>query len=51
MSFMNLLATCVVVGGGTMAVMGRYTLGGFLHGVAQRLQGRAVPQIGLADRS
>ncbi len=32
MSFLNLLATVVVVGGGTMAVMGRYTLSGFLHG-------------------
>ena len=30
MSFMNLLATVVVVGGATMAVMGRYTLGGFV---------------------
>ncbi len=32
MSFINLLATVVVVGGGTMAVMARYTLGGFLAG-------------------
>lgn len=34
MSFVNLLATVVVVGGGTMAVMARYTMGGFAHGVA-----------------
>lgn len=39
MNFMNLLATLVVVGGGTMAVMGRYTLGGFLHGVAGGFKG------------
>jgi chemotaxis protein MotA len=32
MSFMNLLATVVVIGGGTMAVMGRYTMGGFFTG-------------------
>ena len=39
MSFMNLLATCVVFGGATMAVMGRYTLGGFVHGVANGFKG------------
>lgn len=38
MSFMNLLATVVVVGGGTMAVMGRYTMGGFLHGFTNGLK-------------
>jgi chemotaxis protein MotA len=32
--FMNLLATVVVIGGGTMAVMGRYTVGGFFNGFA-----------------
>lgn len=30
MMFMNLLATVVVIGGATMAVLGRYTIGGFL---------------------
>src|ERR1700712_5046278 len=39
MSFLNVLATVVVVGGGTMAVMSRYTLGGFLHGVANGFKG------------
>ena len=39
MSFLNLLATVVVVGGGTMAVMARYTLGGFLHGTANGFKG------------
>src|SRR5262245_13622197 len=34
MSFLNVLATVVVVGGGTMAVMARYTMGGFLGGSA-----------------
>ena len=32
MSFVNLLATVVVVGGGTMAVMARYPIRDFLHG-------------------
>ncbi len=39
MSFLNLLATVVVVGGGTMAVMARYTLGGFINGVANGIKG------------
>jgi chemotaxis protein MotA len=30
MNFVNLLATVVVIGGATMAVIGRYTIGGFL---------------------
>ena len=54
MSFMNVLATCVVVGGGTMAVMGRYTLGGFLHGVANGFKGvlfhKSVSTIKLIDQ-
>ena len=32
MNFVSLLATVVVVGGGTMAVMARYPMGSFLHG-------------------
>jgi chemotaxis protein MotA len=39
MSFMSLLATCVVVGGGTMAVMARYTLRGFVDGVSNGIKG------------
>ncbi len=54
MSFMNLLATCVVVGGGTMAVMARYTLGGFLHGVTNGIKGvvfyKQVPVMKLIDQ-
>jgi chemotaxis protein MotA len=38
MSFMNLLATVVVVGGGTMAVMARYTMGGFGEGVVNGIK-------------
>jgi chemotaxis protein MotA len=54
MSFMNLLATCVVVGGGTMAVMARYTLGGFMHGVTGGIKGvmfyKQVPVMKLIDQ-
>ena len=39
MSFLSVLAVVVVIGGGTMAVMARYTLGGFFHGVANAVQG------------
>ena len=38
LSFLNVLATVVVVGGGTMAVMGRYTMSGFFHGVGNGLK-------------
>ena len=39
MNFLNLLATVVVVGGGTMAVMARYTLDSFFHGAANGIRG------------
>ena len=38
-SFLNLLATVVVVGGGTMAVMARYTLDGFVEGAVNGIKG------------
>ena len=54
MSFLNVLATVVVVGGGTMAVMGRYTLSGFLHGVSNAFKGvlfyKKVSPIELIDQ-
>jgi len=54
MSFLSLLATIVVVGGGTMAVMGRYTLAGFLHGVSNAFKGvlfyKKVSPIQLIDQ-
>ena len=39
MSFMNLLATVVVVGGATMAVMGRYTISGFIAAMSTGFKG------------
>lgn len=39
MSFLSVLAAVVVIGGGTMAVIGRYTLGGFFQGVANAFKG------------
>ncbi len=54
MSFLNVLATVVVVGGGTMAVMGRYTLGGFLHGFGNGIKGvlfhKSVSTVKLIDQ-
>jgi chemotaxis protein MotA len=53
-SFLSLLAACVVVGGGTMAVMARYTLGGFVTGVRDGIRGvlfhKPVPTVELIDK-
>jgi chemotaxis protein MotA len=54
MSFLNLLATCVVVGGGIMAVMARYTLNGFVSGVSDGIKGvlfhKSVSQVEVIDQ-
>ena len=54
MMFMNLLATCVVIGGGSMAVLTRYTLAAFLHGVSnafkQTLFYKHVSQVELIEQ-
>ncbi len=53
-SFLNLLATVVVVGGGTMAVMGRYTLKGFFTGFSNGIKGvlfhKTVSTVKLIDQ-
>ena len=54
MSFVNLLATVVVVGGGTMAVMARYPMGSFLHGAGGGIKSailyKAVSPMKLIDQ-
>jgi chemotaxis protein MotA len=54
MSFVNLLATVVVVGGGTMAVMARYPMNSFLHAVGGGIKSaifyKATSQLRLIDQ-